>query len=165
MSDSVVSGYRTGIIDAYYFKLHNATLAHVDFNRNVVWLVVGSYVATNLKIVKDMTVTCTDGDLEILMGKGLTTFRYQGKDKFVFRTSEIKTLVSLLQTGELELAKLYETKETDQEATNPVSWSRSLWTYSVGEVRRQDKWLSDTYRLNPINLIYTLYRIKRVYTL
>jgi len=83
--------------------------------------VVGSYVATNMKIVKDMTVTCTDGDLEILMGKGLTTFRYQGKDKFVFRTSEIKTLVSLLQTGELELAKLYETKETDQEATNPVS--------------------------------------------
>lgn len=68
-----------------------------------------------------MTVTCTEGELEILMGKGMTTIRVKGIDKIVLYTKEVKQLISLLQTGELELAKLYETKEVDQEATNPVS--------------------------------------------
>ena len=83
---------------------------------------VGSYVATNMKIERNMTVTCSDGELEVLMGKGMTSIRLKGQDKMVLYTREVNQLISILQAAATDLAKLYEaTKETDQEATNPVS--------------------------------------------
>ncbi len=60
-----------------------------------------------MKVVKDLHVTVKDGDLELRMGKALSTFAYKGVDKFVFRTAEIEPLAKMLTDGKKELDAFY----------------------------------------------------------
>jgi hypothetical protein len=53
-----------------------------------------------MEIVKDITVTVKEGDLELRHGKALTSFYYKGQEKFVFRTSELATLVEMIRAAE-----------------------------------------------------------------
>ena len=70
-----------------------------------------------MKIQSDLMVTLTDGDLEIKVGRALTTFAYKGKDTFVFRTAEIEPFVALLQSGKREIDAFYaKQKETPDTA-------------------------------------------------
>jgi hypothetical protein len=60
-----------------------------------------------MDIKRDLNVTCTEGDLEIQMGRVLTTFSYKGQDKFVFRNVELDSLIALLTTAKKELDSFY----------------------------------------------------------
>src|SRR5512137_2046412 len=46
----------------------------------------------DMKVTKDLHVTVKEGDLELHMGKALSSFHYKGQEKFVFRTAEIEPL-------------------------------------------------------------------------
>ncbi len=50
-----------------------------------------------MEVTKDITVICKHGDLELRMGKALTSFYYKGVERFVFRTSEIDDLSFMIQ--------------------------------------------------------------------
>ena len=60
-----------------------------------------------MNVTKDIHVHCAEGDLELRLGKQLTTFAYKGVDKFVFRTAELEPLVAMLQKGKKELDDFY----------------------------------------------------------
>ena len=64
-----------------------------------------------MKIQNDIMVTLTDGDLEVRVGKALTTFAYKGKDTFVFRTAEIEPFIALLKAGKKEIDAFYAKQE------------------------------------------------------
>jgi len=61
-----------------------------------------------MKVAKDIMVTCSEGDLEIRMGKAMTSFYFKGVEKFVFRTSELPVLVALITRGQQEQAAFIE---------------------------------------------------------
>ena len=60
----------------------------------------------NIKV--DIMVTVSEGDLQLKMGKALTTFTYKGQDKFVFKTAELKTLFELAEAAAEKLNSLGE---------------------------------------------------------
>ena len=72
-----------------------------------------------MKIHKDLHVTLTEGELELRMGRALTSFYFKGHEKFVFRNPELKTLCTMIQKGEQELADFVETVK--KEVDNPPS--------------------------------------------
>ncbi len=60
-----------------------------------------------MKVEKDISVTVTEGDLRLHMGKVLSSFYYKGVEKFVFRTVEIEPLAAMLTKGKAELDSFY----------------------------------------------------------
>lgn len=58
-----------------------------------------------MEIKKDVIVYVKDGDLEFRMGQGLTGFYYKGQEKFTFRTSEVPSVIAMLQAAKAELDK------------------------------------------------------------
>jgi coproporphyrinogen III oxidase-like Fe-S oxidoreductase len=56
-----------------------------------------------MEISKDITVTCKDGDLEVRMGKRLTSIYFKGVEKFVFHDEEIDKLIAMLQASKEKL--------------------------------------------------------------
>ena len=70
-----------------------------------------------MKIVKDLHVTVEEGDLELRMGKVLSTFAYKGVDKFVFRTAEIEPLAKMLTDGKKEMDAFYAELKAGQPET------------------------------------------------
>ncbi len=58
-----------------------------------------------MEVIKDISVTVKEADLEIRMGKALTTLAYKGVDKFVFRTSELDTLVEMIKAAKEKAAE------------------------------------------------------------
>jgi hypothetical protein len=71
-----------------------------------------------MKVTKDIHIHCTEGDLELRIGKTLTTFAYKGQDKFVFRTAELESLVAMLQQGKKELDDFYIELKNETPNTN-----------------------------------------------
>lgn len=70
-----------------------------------------------MKVTKDLLVTVRDGDLELRMGKALSTFSYKGQDKFVFRTAEIEPLAKMLLDGKKEMDAFYAELKAGQPET------------------------------------------------
>jgi hypothetical protein len=63
-----------------------------------------------MNIKSDVSVTVTEGDLELRVGKTLSTFTYKGQDKFVFRTSELVPLQTMITAAKIELDAFYAEK-------------------------------------------------------
>ena len=56
-----------------------------------------------MEITKNTIVTCKNGDMELRMGNGLTSFYFKGQEKFVFRTNELDKFIEMVQASKLEL--------------------------------------------------------------
>ncbi len=56
-----------------------------------------------MEITKDTNIICIDGDFKVLMGKGMTTFYFKEREKFVFYTKEIDKLIQMLQASKVKL--------------------------------------------------------------
>ena len=52
-------------------------------------------------------VTVKNGDMELRVAKGLSTFAYKGQDKFVFRTEELVPLQLMIAAAKVELDTFY----------------------------------------------------------
>ncbi len=65
-----------------------------------------------MKVQKDIHITITEGELELRIGKGLSTFAFKGKDAFVFRTAELKILCGMAEAGLAELKAYYDANPT-----------------------------------------------------
>lgn len=48
-------------------------------------------------------VIVSEGDMQVRMGKALTTFAHKGQDKFVLRANEIPTLIKMLEEAKKSL--------------------------------------------------------------
>jgi len=66
-----------------------------------------SQPASKMNVTKDIHVTVKEGDMELHMGKALSSFHYKGQEKFVFRTAEIEPLAEMLLNGKRELDAFY----------------------------------------------------------
>lgn len=60
-----------------------------------------------MKVHSDVSVTVTQGDLELRVGKALSTFTYKGQDRFVFRTEELVPLQLMIAAAKIELDAFY----------------------------------------------------------
>lgn len=60
-----------------------------------------------MKIETNVHVTVKEGDLELRVAKGLSTFSYKGQDKFVFRTEELVPLQLMIAAAKIELDAFY----------------------------------------------------------
>lgn len=56
-----------------------------------------------MELVKYISVTCTEGDFRIVMGKCLTTLYYKGQEKFVFRNSELDIIFEMVKAAKEKL--------------------------------------------------------------
>lgn len=65
-----------------------------------------------MTVVRDIQVTVKEGDMELRMGKALTSFTYKGQEKFTFRSDEIVPLIAMLQSARYELNEFYPEKAT-----------------------------------------------------
>ena len=74
-----------------------------------------------MKVTKDLSVTVKDGEMELRLGRALTTFAYKGVDKFVFRTAEIEPLAKMLVDGKKELDAFYAELKAGQPETPDAS--------------------------------------------
>lgn len=74
-----------------------------------------------MKVTKDLHVTVKDGDLELHMGKALSSFHYKGQEKFVFRTAEIEPLAKILMDGKKELDAFYAELKAGQPETSDAT--------------------------------------------
>lgn len=63
-----------------------------------------------MNVKSDVSITVTEGDLELRIGKAMTSFAYKGQDKFMFRTSELVTLQTMIAAGKIELDAFYAEK-------------------------------------------------------
>jgi len=52
-----------------------------------------------MKITSDTTITASEGELEVRMGKGMTSVYVKKQEKLVLYTNEVSTLIQLLQTA------------------------------------------------------------------
>ena len=66
-----------------------------------------------MKVKKTLHVEVSDGELEVRMGRALTSIYFKGQEKAVFRANEIDTLISLLQKGKEELATFMKSLEEE----------------------------------------------------
>jgi hypothetical protein len=60
-----------------------------------------------MKVETNVHVVVKDGDLELRVAKGLSTFAYKGQDKFVFRTEELVPLQLMIAAAKIELDAFY----------------------------------------------------------
>lgn len=74
-----------------------------------------------MKLNRALTVTVTEGDLELRMGKALTTFAYKGQDKFVLRASEVDTFIALAQKAKQEMADFVAAIKQDEDEGKPLT--------------------------------------------
>lgn len=63
-----------------------------------------------MKVETNIHVTVSNGDLELRVAKGLSTFSYKGQDKFVFRTEELVPLQLMIAAAKIELDAFYAKK-------------------------------------------------------
>lgn len=63
-----------------------------------------------MEITIDTIVYCKQGDLELRMGRALTSLYFKGKEMFVFRTSEMRDLAPMIHAALMAL------KERDAKA-------------------------------------------------
>ncbi len=63
-----------------------------------------------MNVTSDVSITVKEGDLELRVGKALSTFTYKGQDRFVFRTDELVTLQTMIAAGKIELDAFYTKK-------------------------------------------------------
>lgn len=63
-----------------------------------------------MTLKRDVSITVTQGDLELRVGKALSTFAYKGQDKFVFRTEELVPFQLMIAAGKIELDAFYAKK-------------------------------------------------------
>ncbi len=56
-----------------------------------------------MKITSDTTITASEGELEVRMGKGMTSVYVKKQEKLVLYTNEVSTLIQLLQTANTKL--------------------------------------------------------------
>lgn len=68
----------------------------------------GYHVFLSMKVHSDVNITVTEGDLELRIGKALSTFTYKGQDRFVFRTAELAPLAEMIKAGKAELDAFYQ---------------------------------------------------------
>ena len=74
-----------------------------------------------MKVDKHLSVTIHENDLDVRMGKTLTTLAYKGKDVFVFRTEEVGSLMELLKLGLFELERFQLELQKENVITNNKS--------------------------------------------
>jgi hypothetical protein len=60
---------------------------------------------SDVKIETFKNVNISSGDLQLRIGKQLTTLAFKGKDVHVFHTSELEVLKKLIEKGLEELNK------------------------------------------------------------
>src|ERR1035437_4113771 len=61
----------------------------------------------NMNVETHVHIMVKNGDLELRIAKGLSTFAYKGQDKFVFRTEELVTLQLMIAAAKIELDAFY----------------------------------------------------------
>lgn len=63
-----------------------------------------------MNVETNVHVVVKNGDLELRVAKGLSTFAYKGQDKFVFRTEELVPLQLMIAAAKIELDAFYAKK-------------------------------------------------------
>lgn len=75
-----------------------------------------------MEIDRIISVNVKDGDLELRVGKALTTFAYKGVDKFTFRTAELETLSTMIRAS---LDKMKDAQDKLKEPCTPTETNTS----------------------------------------
>jgi hypothetical protein len=76
-----------------------------------------------MNVTSDVSITVKEGDLELRVGKALSTFTYKGQDRFVFRTSELVPLQLMIAAGKIELDAFYAEQERKNKPMPPPTSS------------------------------------------
>lgn len=67
-----------------------------------------------MNIKKALTVYLTEGELEVRMGRAMTSVYLKGQEKMVLYTREVDTLIELLNKGKEELATFVAAIKADE---------------------------------------------------
>jgi hypothetical protein len=86
-----------------------------------------------MEVTKELSVTIKDGDLELRVGRIMSSFAYKGQDKFMFYTRELKPLCGMIEAGMKDIEAFYANHQT---STTPEQRAkiREVLAKTIGEV-------------------------------